>query len=59
MALILIGCILRLNHYFEGRSLWMDEAFVGMNIVHGTYQEFLRGVFFWPQQSRSPLSFPW
>ena len=31
-ALIAIGILLRLKHYFENRSLWLDEAWLSCGV---------------------------
>lgn len=33
-ALVLLGIALRLEQYFHNRSLWLDEAMMGLNILH-------------------------
>lgn len=41
LLLIGLGFILRLNHYFDNRSLWLDEACAALNIAHASYSEIL------------------
>jgi hypothetical protein len=40
-ALILVGILLRLWHFAGGRSLWLDEVMVALNIVHLTPVELM------------------
>lgn len=40
-ALLLIGVLLRLWHFAGGRSLWLDEAMVALNIIHLSPTELL------------------
>ena len=38
---IVIGIFLRLEQYLLNRSLWIDEAFLALNIINRSYLEFL------------------
>ncbi|WP_346289930.1 glycosyltransferase family 39 protein [Sphaerothrix gracilis] len=38
-SLLAIGCLLRLHQYLLDRSLWIDEAFLALNITERTYSE--------------------
>lgn len=40
-CLIVIGIVLRLKHYFENRSLWLDEAWVALGISSQSFWEIL------------------
>lgn len=41
MGIICIGIILRLREYAANRSLWVDEAFIALNIIHKSYRQLL------------------
>jgi hypothetical protein len=41
VILMLIGAWLRARHYFTVRSLWLDEAMLGLNIAGRSYAELL------------------
>jgi len=56
-TLIGVGLALRLWHYFENRSLWLDEAYVAVQILSKTWQEIF---LFYPildGPPQSPLGF--
>ena len=40
-AVLLIGILLRIWHFAGGRSLWLDEAMVALNIIHLSTSELL------------------
>lgn len=40
--LILVGIVLRLRQYLTGRSLWVDEAMLALNIVNRSFGEMLQ-----------------
>jgi len=40
--IISVGVFLRLVHYLLNRSLWIDEAFVALNIINKSYLELLQ-----------------
>lgn len=37
LAAVVIGCILRLAEYLLNRSLWMDEAYLSLNLLHRSF----------------------
>ena len=39
MLIVLTGSLLRLRQYLTGRSLWLDEAMLALNIVNRNYSE--------------------
>ena len=42
VLLIFIGILLRTVQYSSGRSLWLDEAMLALNIVNRTYAELIK-----------------
>lgn len=51
-----IGIVLRVREYLANRSLWVDEAFIALNIIHKSYTE-LAGRLDYLQHA--PFSFLW
>ena len=45
------GVLLRLTQYLSGRSLWMDESLLSLNIVNRSFAQLLR-----PARERSGRS---
>jgi hypothetical protein len=43
--LFFLGIALRLKHYFENRSLWLDESWVAIEIVDRSFREILQHQF--------------
>lgn len=41
-GMIALGLILRIRQYFSGRSLWLDEAMLALNIVERDFASLLR-----------------
>jgi len=37
MIILLVGFILRMRQYLTGRSLWIDEAMLALNIVNRNF----------------------
>ncbi|MBP9855114.1 MAG: hypothetical protein KBD53_09645 [Candidatus Omnitrophica bacterium] len=56
-SIILFGIVLRLRHYFENRSLWLDEAYVALNILYTPFQKILYNQPIIVEQPASPLGF--
>jgi hypothetical protein len=42
LAVLLLGCGLRIGHYLQNRSLWMDEAMLARNVVERDFFEILK-----------------
>nr|CAI78521.1 hypothetical protein [uncultured bacterium] len=57
ILLIIIGSVLRLKHYFENRSLWLDEAYVALEILIKTFKEMVTLETAFPRQPGTPLLF--
>jgi len=56
-ALLAAGVILRLKHYFENRSLWLDEAYVAVGIASRSFEEIFKFFAIFPDRPREPLFF--
>lgn len=41
-CMLAYGVLLRLTQYFSGRSLWMDESLLSLNIVNRSFAQLLR-----------------
>jgi hypothetical protein len=55
--LVVIGIGLRLRHFLENRSLWLDEAYVATRIIGRSWQEILNDTPMFPSQPKEPLIF--
>jgi len=55
--LIAVGVILRFRHYWENRSLWVDEAYVAVQITARNWPELLSFFPIFPRQPASPWGF--
>ena len=55
--LIALGLFLRLNHFFENRSFWLDEAYVAFNLTHLSLKDILLFVPFFGPQASPPMLF--
>ena len=57
LTLIGAGVFLRLKHFFENRSLWLDEAWLALNIVHTSFADLLKFQLILPEQPLAPLGY--
>lgn len=55
-AILLLGVLLRLRQYLHGRSLWLDEAMLGNNILVRSFGELLRPL---DSDQTAPVPFLW
>jgi len=55
-AALLLGAALRLRQYLHGRSLWLDEAMLGNNILARSFGELLRPL---DSDQTAPVPFLW
>lgn len=44
LAAVALGCLLRLAQYLLDRSLWMDEAYLSLNILHRSFAGLCRAL---------------
>jgi len=56
IVLLVIGVVLRLRHYADGRSLWLDEIWVALNIVERNVLGLLRPLDY---AQSAPVGFLW
>lgn len=52
-----LGFALRAKHYFENRSLWLDEAWVGVTVVSCYFSELWQNMLVLPEVATPPLFF--
>ncbi|MBU4333426.1 MAG: glycosyltransferase family 39 protein [Candidatus Omnitrophica bacterium] len=57
LFLLAFGLFLRLNHFFENRSFWLDEAYVALNLTHLSLKDILLFVPFLGPQASPPMLF--
>ena len=57
VVLIIIGVILRLEHYLENRALWLDEAYVGVQLTGASFIDVLTFKPYLSSQPQQPLLF--
>ena len=50
--LFLLGLFARLKLYADNRSLWLDEAYISLDIVANSFGALLRGESIFPWQGR-------
>lgn len=55
-AVLLLGAVLRLRQYLHGRSLWLDEAMLGNNILARSFGDLLRPL---DSDQTAPIPFLW
>src|SRR5512133_3182404 len=53
-VLIVLGVVLRLRQYLTGRSLWIDEAMLALNIVNRNFIELFKSLDY---DQGSPIGF--
>ncbi len=53
--LILLGIVFRARHYLAGRSLWLDEAMLALDILHLSFGELTQQPL--PYQQGAPIGF--
>ncbi len=56
-VLIVLGIFLRLHHYLENRSFWLDEAYVALDITVRSFQQMFTGVSFSSDLPIPPVGF--
>jgi len=44
LAAVALGCLLRIGQYLLDRSLWMDEAYLSLNILHRSFRGLCRAL---------------
>lgn len=54
LFIILLGIILRLSQYLFNRSLWLDEAYLSLNIINKSFSELFQPLDYW---QRAPTGF--
>ena len=54
-VLILLGIVFRARHYFAGRSLWLDEAMLALDILDLSFSELTQQPL--PYQQGAPIGF--
>lgn len=55
-AVLLLGTVLRLRQYLHGRSLWLDEAMLGNNILARSFADLLLPL---DSDQTAPIPFLW
>ena len=55
--LLIIGVVLRLKHYLENRSFWLDETYVGIQVTSSSLMELLTFKGITMGQPQTPLFF--
>lgn len=56
-VLILLGLILRLRHYLQNRSFWLDENCAALSITHRSFPDILSHIPLSPDFAEPPLFF--
>ena len=56
-TIICVGILLRINHYFQNRSLWLDEAWVAVSTAGRTAAEIITNVPFAFDIATPPIVF--
>ena len=57
LKLVVVGVLLRLVHLLENRSLWLDEAYLALNVLESSFQQLLHHQHIIREQARAPLLF--
>lgn len=54
-AILFLGLLFRVRHYFAGRSLWLDEAMLALNVVRSSFGELTQQPL--PYEQGAPIGF--
>jgi len=54
LYLLVVGLLLRLKHYFDNRSLWLDEAWVALDISARPLNDILNNISIFPLPLAAP-----
>ncbi|MBZ0167748.1 MAG: glycosyltransferase family 39 protein, partial [Candidatus Omnitrophica bacterium] len=57
IGIMVFGVLLRVRHFLENRSLWLDEAYLALNILESSFQQIWHQLPIIQEQAKAPLAF--